>query len=112
VKDRRFVQTSAPVGRQGVKLCWVGWTFTPTLSRPGHAGPFSQHRLQWILGEHQDSVVSRSVARRLGVQAQLEGDDALTLGLLHGLEQGRGRCRRTLLGSLAETGRKIRRVLS
>ncbi|GAB3778232.1 hypothetical protein GCM10027601_02740 [Nocardioides ungokensis] len=52
--------------------------------------PFREHWLQRILGEHPDSVVSRFVARQLGVQAELEGDNAFTLGLLHGLEQGRG----------------------
>lgn len=45
--------------------------------------------LPTVLGEHQDSVVTRSVLRELGVQAQLDGDSAFTFGLLSGLEQWR-----------------------
>ena len=41
---------------------------------------------QTILGEHQDSVVTRQVLLELGVQAHLDGDSAFTFGLLHGHE--------------------------
>jgi CHAD domain-containing protein len=44
---------------------------------------------QTLLGEHHDSVVTRSVLRELGVQAHLDGDSAFTFGLLYGLEQWR-----------------------
>ena len=46
---------------------------------------------QTILGEHQDSVVTRQVLRELGVQAQLDGDSAFTFGLLFGHEEQRAR---------------------
>ena len=42
---------------------------------------------QTRLGEHQDSVVTRSVLRELGIAAHLDGDSVFTFGLLHGLEQ-------------------------
>ena len=43
--------------------------------------------VQPVLGEHHDSVVTRSVLRQLAVQAQLDGDSAFTFGLLYGLEE-------------------------
>jgi CHAD domain-containing protein len=46
--------------------------------------------LQEILGEHQDSVVTRELLRRLGVQAHLDGENGFTFGRLHALEQRRG----------------------
>ncbi len=44
--------------------------------------------IQTLLGEHQDSVVARPVLRELAVQAQLDGENGFTFGLLHGLESG------------------------
>jgi CHAD domain-containing protein len=44
--------------------------------------------VQTLLGEHQDSVVARPVLRELAVQAQLDGENGFTFGLLHGLESG------------------------
>lgn len=46
--------------------------------------------LQEVLGEHQDSLVSRDALRRLGVSAHLSGENGFTFGLLHGLERARG----------------------
>jgi CHAD domain-containing protein len=45
------------------------------------------HGLQKILGQHQDSVVTRDLLRRLGIQAHLAGENAFTYGRLHALEQ-------------------------
>jgi CHAD domain-containing protein len=44
---------------------------------------------QNLLGDHQDSVVTQNALRDMGVQAHLDGDNAFTFGLLHGLEQQR-----------------------
>jgi CHAD domain-containing protein len=46
--------------------------------------------LQDILGEHQDSVVTRDLLRTMGVQAHLAGENGFTFGRLHALEQRRG----------------------
>jgi CHAD domain-containing protein len=46
--------------------------------------------LQEVLGEHQDSVVSRTVLRALGVTAHLAGENGFSFGLLYGIEQCRG----------------------
>jgi CHAD domain-containing protein len=46
--------------------------------------------VQEVLGELQDSVVTRQELRDLAVAAHLDGENAFTYGRLHGLEQGRG----------------------
>jgi CHAD domain-containing protein len=38
--------------------------------------------VQSVLGDHQDAVNAQSVARELGVRAQLAGESAFTFGLL------------------------------
>lgn len=43
--------------------------------------------IQEILGEHQDSVVSRDWLRRIGGQAVLDGENGFSYGRLHALEQ-------------------------
>jgi CHAD domain-containing protein len=45
--------------------------------------------IQSVLGDHQDSVVTQAVLRRLGVQAHLAGENGFSFGRLHGLEQAR-----------------------
>ena len=42
--------------------------------------------VQTVLGEHQDGVVARPALRELAVQAQLDGENGFTFGVLHGLE--------------------------
>ena len=46
-------------------------------------------RIQTVLGEVQDTVVTRELCRRLGVVAFAEGENAFTFGRLHALEQAR-----------------------
>ncbi|WP_138417428.1 CYTH and CHAD domain-containing protein [Sinomonas gamaensis] len=46
-------------------------------------------RIQTILGDHQDSVVTRSLLRELGTSAYLEGANAFSFGRLHANEQQR-----------------------
>jgi len=43
--------------------------------------------VQSVLGDHQDSVVTQGVLRRLGVQAHLAGENGFSFGRLHGLDQ-------------------------
>jgi hypothetical protein len=40
-------------------------------------------KLQSVLGEHHDAVVSCATVRKLGVRAHLAGENAFTYGLLH-----------------------------
>lgn len=43
--------------------------------------------IQKILGEHQDSVVTRQYLRRMGASASAAGENGFTYGRLHALEQ-------------------------
>jgi len=45
--------------------------------------------LQEVLGDHQDTVVTGTVLRRLAVAAHAAGEDAFTWGRLHALEEAR-----------------------
>jgi inorganic triphosphatase YgiF len=47
-------------------------------------------RAQKVLGERQDTVVTRELCRRLGVVAAAAGENSFTYGRLHALEQARG----------------------
>lgn len=47
--------------------------------------------IQSLLGEHQDSVVSRTHLTRLGDRAAAEGENAFTFGVLHAREQAAAR---------------------
>jgi len=52
-------------------------------------------KLQSVLGEHQDAVIARRVARELGMSAHLAGENAFTYGVLYDRDdQETGRLRR------------------
>ena len=44
--------------------------------------------VQTILGEHQDSVVARTLLLRWAGEAQLRGENTFSYGRLHALEEG------------------------
>lgn len=46
-------------------------------------------KVQKLLGEHQDTVVSRPVLRELAAQAHLDGGNGFTYGLMHATEAAR-----------------------
>jgi CHAD domain-containing protein len=46
-------------------------------------------RVQTVLGEVQDTVVTREQSRQLGIAAAAAGENAFTFGLLHGIEEAR-----------------------
>ena len=43
-------------------------------------------KLQSALGDHQDAVIAQGVDRELGVHAHLAGENAFSLGMLHGAD--------------------------
>jgi CHAD domain-containing protein len=49
----------------------------------------AMEEVQDVLGEGQDSGVTRELCRRLGIEAGTAGESAWTYGRLHGLEQAR-----------------------
>jgi CHAD domain-containing protein len=76
------------------------------LGRPARRYGKAMKALQELLGEHQDSAVAREELRALGVAAHLDGDNAFTFGLLHGLEQARAAA---ALAGFDRAWRKVRR---
>jgi CHAD domain-containing protein len=69
--------------------------------------------LQDVLGTHQDTVVTRSVLRDLGMRAFREGGNAFTYGLLHARQQVAGEVALADLDTAAKRARrrKVRRWL-
>jgi CHAD domain-containing protein len=62
---------------------------TGVLGRPARRYGKAMKTVQEVLGEHQDSVVTRHELLELAVAAHLDGENAFTYGRLHGLEQAR-----------------------
>jgi hypothetical protein len=46
-------------------------------------------QVQEVLGERQDTVVTRELARRIGLAASAAGENGWTYGRLHALEEAR-----------------------
>lgn len=67
---------------------YAGEAMTPALGRKARRFTKQMKKVQSVLGEHQDAVIARRVARELGVRAHLSGESAFTYGLLH----ERGNC--------------------
>ena len=63
----------------------VGRGEVPGLKRVRRAAK----RVQTVLGERQDTVITRELCRSLGVTAFAEGENGFTYGRLHALEQAR-----------------------
>ncbi|MFE5834289.1 CHAD domain-containing protein [Streptomyces sp. NPDC056508] len=66
---------------------YAGDAARPTLGKP--AKKFSERvkKVQSLLGEHQDSVVTRATLRDLAARAHAAGETAFTWGLLYGREE-------------------------
>ena len=64
----------------------------PVSGKPAAGFARKMKKIHSLLGAHQDTVVGRQVARRLGVAAHLAGESAFTYGLFYG-EIGRASCR-------------------
>lgn len=65
----------------------------PAFGKPASALAAAATDLQEVLGEHQDSVVTREVLRELGAASSRAGQNGFTFGRLHGLEQARAQAR-------------------
>ncbi|MFJ6851711.1 CHAD domain-containing protein [Streptomyces sp. NPDC091271] len=59
----------------------------PALGKPAKKFAKRMKSVQSVLGDHQDSVVSRDALRTLAVQAHGAGESAFTWGLLYGHEE-------------------------
>jgi CHAD domain-containing protein len=59
---------------------------SPAFGRPARRLAKRVKKVQLVLGDHHDSVVTRATVRDLGVQAHLAGENAFTFGVLYELE--------------------------
>lgn len=64
-------------------------------------------RIQKVLGEVQDTVVTRELCRRLGVAAHAEGENGFTFGRLHALEQARAERGEERFGAFEPKARRV-----
>ncbi|WP_104140204.1 CYTH and CHAD domain-containing protein [Arthrobacter sp. ZGTC131] len=73
--------------KDGKRLRYAAEAATPV--NPKSAGQLADaaHRVQKVLGDHQDSVVTRDLLRRLGAEAFVQGENGFSYGRLHALEQ-------------------------
>jgi CHAD domain-containing protein len=62
----------------------------PVLGRDAARFGKRMKKLQTVLGDNQDTVVGRELARRLGVAAQLAGESAFSYGLFYGRDACEG----------------------
>lgn len=62
----------------------------PALGSGAAAYAEAVEAVQDALGEHQDGVTARRLLRETATRAHLQGENAFTFGILHGLEQRRG----------------------
>jgi CHAD domain-containing protein len=61
----------------------------PKLGKPADRLRKRLKAVQELLGEHQDTAVSRPVLRELAAQAHLEGGNGFTYGLMYATETAR-----------------------
>jgi len=71
------------------RLRYATEAVTPALGRPAERMQRRLKKVQQLLGEHQDTVVSRPVLREFAVQAHLDGGNGFTYGLMHATEAAR-----------------------
>lgn len=65
----------------------------PALGKPAERLEKGAKAVQSLLGDHQDSVVSREALRDLAVQSHAAGETAFTWGLLYGQEEAAAQAR-------------------
>jgi CHAD domain-containing protein len=119
-KTRRRMRTAlkAPAGtpreaalhdaRKAAKQArYAAEAVAPVLGRDAARFGKRMKKLQTVLGDHQDTVVGRQIARRLGVTAQLAGESAFSYGLFYGRDACEGaRLQATAANAWREASRR------
>jgi CHAD domain-containing protein len=97
VKRAKAAETSAEedhelheVRKAAKRLRYAAESAVPVLGDGAAELAARAEEVQEVLGEHQDSVVSRDLLRQLAVQVHLDGGNAFTFGRLHAAEEIRG----------------------
>ncbi len=78
------------VRKAAKRVRYAAESVAPVFGKPAKRLAKRMERLQDVLGEHQDSVVTRDALRQLGVAAHLSGENGFTFGLLHEHERTLG----------------------
>ncbi|MGZ0149191.1 CYTH and CHAD domain-containing protein [Kribbella sp. WER1] len=78
------------VRKSAKRLRYAAESAVPVLDDEATALAARAEQVQEILGEHQDSVVSRNLLRALALQVYAEGGNPFTYGRLHAAEEYRG----------------------
>jgi CHAD domain-containing protein len=69
------------------QLRYAAEVAVPAIGKPADRTRRRARAVTKVLGEHQDTVVTRPILRDLGVRAHLAGENGFTFGLLYGREQ-------------------------
>ena len=77
------------VRKAAKRLRYAAESAVPVLDGPAEDLAAAAKHVQQVLGEHQDTVVARTVLRDMGARAHLDGDNGFSFGILHGLEEAR-----------------------
>ncbi len=73
--------------KDGKRLRYAAEAALPIKPKKAAALMEAAQGIQKILGDHQDSIVTRTLLRRLGATASREGENGFSYGRLHALEQ-------------------------
>ncbi|MFI5692129.1 CHAD domain-containing protein [Kribbella sp. NPDC051586] len=78
------------VRKAAKRLRYAAESAVPVLGDSGSVLAGSAEEVQEILGEHQDSVVSRDLLHHLALEVYADGGNPFTFGRLHATEEHRG----------------------
>ena len=73
--------------KDGKRLRYAAEAAAPVNPKQAARLADAAHSVQKVLGDHQDSVVTRELLRRLGAEAFVLGENGFSYGRLHALEQ-------------------------
>jgi len=73
--------------KDGKRLRYAAEAASPINPKKASQLEDAAHKIQKVLGDHQDSLVTRSVLRRLGAESFLQGENGFSFGRLHALEE-------------------------
>jgi CHAD domain-containing protein len=73
--------------KDGKRLRYAAEAAAPVNPKQAARLADAAHGIQKVLGDHQDSVVTRELLRRLGAEAFTLGENGFSYGRLHALEQ-------------------------
>lgn len=73
--------------KDGKRLRYAAEAASPISPKKASRLVDAAHAVTKVLGDHQDSLVTRTVLRRLGSEAFLQGENGFSYGRLHALEE-------------------------